>query len=86
MISVQARCAMRAALLLLLMVTPTTLWAQSLTTLYSFDGSIGTPSALIQASDGNFYGTTIGGIYSGANSYGTVYGRQCAVRRPDPGF
>jgi uncharacterized repeat protein (TIGR03803 family) len=73
MISVQARCAMRAALLLLLMVTPTTLWAQSLTTLYSFDGSIGTPSALIQASDGNFYGTTIGGIYSGVNSDGTVF-------------
>ena len=56
--------------------------AQELTTLHSFDGSDGAnPSAgLIQATDGNFYGTT---YYGGANNDGTVFrltlARECTV-------
>jgi uncharacterized repeat protein (TIGR03803 family) len=44
-----------------------------LTTLYSFTGKAdgGSPQAgLIQANDGNFYGTTVGG---GAHGFGTVF-------------
>lgn len=48
--------------------------AQTLTTLASFDGTNGkapwVPSALVQGSDGNFYGTTSAG---GANNSGTVF-------------
>ncbi|MGB6744019.1 MAG: choice-of-anchor tandem repeat GloVer-containing protein [Terracidiphilus sp.] len=46
--------------------------AQTFTTLVSFDGTDGAYSTanLIQASDGNFYGTTSGG---GANSDGSVF-------------
>jgi uncharacterized repeat protein (TIGR03803 family) len=46
--------------------------AQTLTTLLSFDVTDGdNPLAgLVQATDGNFYGTTFGG---GANGYGTVF-------------
>jgi uncharacterized repeat protein (TIGR03803 family) len=45
--------------------------AQTLTTLVDFHGSNGAgPSVLIQATDGNFYGTTEGG---GNNGYGTVF-------------
>ncbi len=47
----------------------------ALTTLYSFcsqptctDGAV--PGGLVQATDGNFYGTTAGG---GANGYGTIF-------------
>ncbi len=43
----------------------------TLTTLHQFDGGDGFyPSALIQASDGNFYGTTYRG---GSGNYGTVF-------------
>jgi uncharacterized repeat protein (TIGR03803 family) len=44
----------------------------TLTTLHSFDGTdgYGLKAGLIQATDGNFYGTTEGG---GANGYGTVF-------------
>jgi uncharacterized repeat protein (TIGR03803 family) len=41
-----------------------------LQTLYSFNGTSGCAGGLVQASDGNLYGTTIGG---GANSDGTVF-------------
>ena len=42
-----------------------------LTTLYTFSGADGSqPSGLVQAADGNFYGTTSGG---GANRLGTVF-------------
>jgi uncharacterized repeat protein (TIGR03803 family) len=43
----------------------------TLTTLHSFDGSDGSvPHGLIQATNGNFYGTT---AFGGANSQGTVF-------------
>src|SRR5215472_8935672 len=46
--------------------------AQGVSTLFSFSGTPdgAHPTGLIQASDGNFYGTTIGG---GANGDGTVF-------------
>jgi len=49
----------------------------TLTTLYSFCGQSGCPdgtrpcASLVQASDGNFYGTTCGG---GNSDYGTIFG------------
>ena len=49
------------------MMTP----AGAVTTLHSFNVSDGaSPAGVIQAADGNFYGTTEGG---GANNYGTVF-------------
>jgi uncharacterized repeat protein (TIGR03803 family) len=43
----------------------------TLTTLHSFDGADGErPGGLVQATDGNFYGTTVEG---GAEPYGTVF-------------
>jgi uncharacterized repeat protein (TIGR03803 family) len=45
--------------------------AGTLTTVYSFSGSDGSaPAELIQATDGNFYGITVGG---GASGYGTIF-------------
>jgi uncharacterized repeat protein (TIGR03803 family) len=46
--------------------------AQTFTTLHSFDGTDGSNpvGALVQATDGNLYGTTSGG---GANADGTVF-------------
>jgi len=59
------------AIFLLSVATAIVASAQILTTLASFDGSNGDgPSALIQATDGNFYGTTNEG---GAHGYGTVF-------------
>jgi uncharacterized repeat protein (TIGR03803 family) len=45
--------------------------AQTFTTLHSFDNTDGLgPSGLVQATNGNLYGTTVDG---GANGYGTVF-------------
>jgi uncharacterized repeat protein (TIGR03803 family) len=64
------------AVLALCVTTAITLPAQTFTTLYTFcresrctDGSVPNPG-LVQATDGNFYGTTSGG---GTNSFGTVF-------------
>ena len=53
-------------------VASTTLPAQTFTTLHSFNGTDGANpfAGVIQASDGNLYGTTVTG---GANSYGTIF-------------
>ncbi|MGD0269182.1 MAG: choice-of-anchor tandem repeat GloVer-containing protein, partial [Candidatus Sulfotelmatobacter sp.] len=59
-------------LFLLLAATAITLPAQTFTTLHSFDGTDGNNSqaALVQATDGNLYGST---VYAGANGVGTIY-------------
>lgn len=56
----------------LLNIIPATTPGTALTTLYSFTGANdgGNPNALIQAANGNFYGTTQNG---GTNSAGTVF-------------
>jgi uncharacterized repeat protein (TIGR03803 family) len=61
-----------SAVFLLCATTAIELPAQTFATLHSFDGTDGAlpPAGLIQATDGNFYGTT--GI-AGANSDGTVF-------------
>jgi uncharacterized repeat protein (TIGR03803 family) len=64
---------LRKACIILVACTATTISAdgQAFTTLFSFDKAGGyEPNALIQASDGNFYGTT---YYDGANGGGTVF-------------
>ncbi len=61
-----------AVVLVLAVITAPSAQAQTYTTLYSFDGTDGAnPQAgLVQATNGDFYGTTAGG---GANNYGTVF-------------
>ena len=44
--------------------------AGSVTTLYTFSGMAAPNAGLIQASDGNFYGTT---AYGGTNGYGSIF-------------
>lgn len=63
---------MHSVLFLFLMATSISLAAQTLSTLHSFAGSDGSSpyAQLLQASDGNFYGTTAAG---GANNNGTVF-------------
>jgi len=66
-------CGKRAyAVFVLCATTAMALPAQTFTTLFSFDGADGTsPNAgFVQASNGNFYGTT---NYGGANRAGTVF-------------
>ena len=73
-VGVVAKTALALAILLILAVLATgSAQAQTFTTLHSFDGTDGIApgyTAPVQATDGNFYGTTENG---GANSYGTVY-------------
>jgi uncharacterized repeat protein (TIGR03803 family) len=61
-----------AVVLATAVITTQSARAQTFTTLHSFDGTDGeNPEAgLVQATNGNLYGTTYGG---GANSYGTVF-------------
>jgi len=63
---------MSGALLLFCWATAIGAPAQTLTTLASFNGTNGSEpiSALVQGSDGNFYGTT---IYGGVNNRGTIF-------------
>lgn len=63
---------MACAIFFLCLTTAIASPAQTLTTLYSFnwtDGA-GPVAGLLQATDGNLYGTTYSG---GANGYGTIF-------------
>jgi hypothetical protein len=61
--------------ILLFLAVPLALPAQTLTTIITFNGANGAqPTALIQASDGNYYGTT----EDGGSGYGTIF--QLTVR------
>ena len=59
------------AVLALCAATAIAVSARTFTSLHSFGGTDGkTPGALVQGTDGNFYGTT---IHDGAGSNGTVF-------------
>jgi uncharacterized repeat protein (TIGR03803 family) len=56
--------------IVLVLAVPLALAAQTLTTVATFNGANGAgPSALLQASDGNYYGTTGGG----GSGYGSIF-------------
>src|ERR1035437_9187782 len=61
-----------AVLLLLRLLTPCACGKVTFTTLVSFSGTNGDGplAGLVQGTDGNFYGTTLGG---GSSDYGTVF-------------
>jgi uncharacterized repeat protein (TIGR03803 family) len=66
-------CKTSCAVFLLFATTPIALPAQTFTALFSFDYQDGGgPNGLVQATDGNLYGTTFDGG-SGSNSFGTIF-------------
>lgn len=68
----RAKGIVRAVFASLPFVMPAIVWANGLSTIYSFNGDdgAGPQGALVQGSDGNFYGTTVSG---GTYGDGTVF-------------
>src|SRR3984957_14492876 len=69
--TVKSKTLVSALVLLLVVIATPWALAQTFTTLFDFDYTDGdVPSGLVQATNGNLYGTTGAG---GANTYGTVF-------------